>query len=174
MTYQSSSSMGLSAWDKCWTVIPSHQVQHNTLPPFPRQPQLLNSRTSINNAVESLWCWPMILDGNIFRNNVDTQHIGSQAPVSSSSSSFSLFDQPAPAPHDEHHCTPKPPLTCANGENSKQTSQFMQRINVNSSPFNHGCICGHNFMYRIYDNTAIKPQSTPFVPRTPVVQIKLR
>lgn len=151
---------------------------------YHKQPQLLGRNVSINNAVESLWCWPMIID-----NTITLADNGENSSVPPKISSFSLFDRPlailashqtkSDGLHNQHTQHARSPLMCTyktepNTENIAQPAQIMQRINVNPSPFKHGCVCGHDFKYRAYDDGVTPTPVMPFIPKTPAIQIKLR
>lgn len=49
----------------------------------------------------------------------------------------------------------------------------LQRVNTQSSPFYHGCMCGHDFMYRPFDPERNDAKIEVAV-KSPVVNIRLR
>ena len=49
-----------------------------------------------------------------------------------------------------------------------------QRINIQSSSFYYGCVCGHNFIYRPYDDLSDNSVGSNFIAKSPVVNIQLR
>ena len=64
--------------------------------------------------------------------------------------------------------TTSPEISSSNTEETV----MIHRVNIRPSPFEHGCICGHNFIYRTYDDRP--SMDSKFAAKSPVVNIQLR